>query len=44
MDVHYALYSAIMQHRENFSVAWENAKESTDRDILRRFLFMVLAE
>ena len=42
--IYYALYSAIIQHRDSFSIVWEEADENADREILRRFLFLVLAE
>ena len=44
MKLYSILYSAILQHQNVICIAWEATDENADKDILNRFLFMVLAD
>lgn len=44
IETYCALYFAICHYQREFTIPWENPEEEADKEILRRFLFMVLAD
>lgn len=44
MDAYSTLYTAIQQHQNRICLAWDAGEETTEKEILNRFLFRILGD